>query len=93
MDKRARAKEAITKIRHCIMNDKCELIDCGYYGALSSLEELSRFLDDMKIVVRCKDCKYSEQTIDAWNNRYFCKKYEYSHEDDWFCADGEEAKE
>ena len=48
MDKNKRAHEAIERIRHCIMNDKCELIDCGYYGALSSLTEVIEYIDSCK---------------------------------------------
>ena len=88
MNKKARAKDAINKIRHCIMNDKCELIDCGYYGALSSLEELLRCIDDMEIMVHCKDCKYLEPMELLATQR--CRILKRCVTDDWFCADGEE---
>ena len=42
-------------------------------------------------LVRCKDCKHGEKspTFRYYPNLSWCNKYERSHEDDWFCADGE----
>ena len=42
-------------------------------------------------IVRCKDCKYGEKppTFRYYPNLTWCIKYKLSHDDDWFCADGE----
>ena len=42
-------------------------------------------------IVRCKDCKHGEKspTFRYYPNLTWCNKYERSHDDDWFCADGE----
>lgn len=42
-------------------------------------------------LVRCKDCKHGEKppTFQCYPKLTWCNKYERSHDDDWFCADGE----
>ena len=42
-------------------------------------------------LIRCKDCKHGEKTstFRYYPNLTWCNKYERSHDDDWFCADGE----
>ena len=42
---------------------------------------------NMVEVVRCADCKYSEQCIPQCEDRY-CAMYYQRHDGDWFCADG-----
>ena len=39
-------------------------------------------------IVRCKDCKHSEQCIPSCEDRY-CVKYDQRHDGNWYCADGE----
>lgn len=38
-------------------------------------------------LVRCKDCKCSEISELPYGE-YYCLKYGYYHNGDWFCADG-----
>ena len=42
-------------------------------------------------IVRCKDCKHGEKvpTFKYYPNVTWCNKYLTSHNDNWFCADGE----
>jgi hypothetical protein len=42
-------------------------------------------------IVRCKDCKHGEkpQTFRYYPEITWCNKHSTSHNDDWFCADGE----
>jgi hypothetical protein len=44
-----------------------------------------------KELVRCKDCKHGEkpQTFRYYPEITWCNKHSTSHNDDWFCADGE----
>ena len=46
-------------------------------------------------VVRCKDCKHGEKapTFEKYPDVTWCNKHLTSHNDDWFCADGEKAVE
>ena len=40
-------------------------------------------------LTQCKDCKYGEKLPTFYHpNLTWCNKYERSHDDDWFCADG-----
>lgn len=49
----------------------------------------------LKEIARCKDCKHGEKlpTFQYHPNLTWCNKYERSHNDDWFCADGERRAE
>ena len=63
--------------------------------ALVYIEELEErvaiMTEGQPEVVRCKDCKHGERppTFNYYPNLTWCNKYERSHDDDWFCADGE----
>jgi len=52
---------------------------------------------DVVPVVRCKDCFYGKPYNEVWNkpqkDAIWCKRYEDTKEDDWFCADGEKVSE
>lgn len=52
--------------------------------------ELKDLLKEQEIV-RCKDCKHGEkpQTFRYYPEITWCNKHSTSHNDDWFCADGE----
>ena len=56
---------------------------------------------DMRPLVLCMDCKYSEYQYKRFNNEYVCKKNMNKwgmipekdlkgHRGEWFCADGEQ---
>lgn len=47
--------------------------------------------ENVSEVVRCKDCKHGEKvpTFKYYPNVTWCNKYLTSHNDNWFCADGE----
>lgn len=40
-------------------------------------------------VIRCKDCKYANQSTVQLNVNYYCEIIEGVHEPGWFCAYGE----
>ena len=42
-------------------------------------------------IVRCKDCEHGEkvQTFKYYSDITWCNKHSTSHNDDWYCADGE----
>jgi len=44
-------------------------------------------------IVRCKDCKHGEKvpTFKCYPDVTWCNQHSTSHNDDWFCADGEQA--
>lgn len=86
MDKE-KAKEAIRKINNCIMNDKCELIDCGYYCTLPYLEELSEYLNSIEKVVHCMDCKYYVK------GEEHCVMWGMTFKDNFFCGSAEERED
>lgn len=47
---------------------------------------ISTMLRQDQELVRCKDCKHSEQS--KFSNRFCCELSFSYHEPDWFCADG-----
>lgn len=48
-------------------------------------------IEDRQPVVRCRDCKHGEKvpTFKYYPDVTWCNKYLTSHNDNWFCADGE----
>ena len=54
-------------------------------------ERLAIVLEGQPEIVRCKDCKHGEKvpTFKYYPDVTWCNKYLTSHNDDWFCADGE----
>ena len=63
-------------------------------GLNQSLKETLDVVSGQKNVLRCKECKYGEKppTFRYYPNLTWCNKYARSHDDDWFCADGELAE-
>lgn len=51
-----------------------------------------RWNDNHGELIRCKDCKYSEQMCKPWKD-LFCIQNRATHIPDWFCADGERREE
>lgn len=45
-------------------------------------------------IVRCVNCKHGEKvpTFKYYPDMTWCNKYLTSHNDDWYCADGERAE-
>lgn len=80
------------KIRFCyeIGGVPCRACDIGDTIDYFLDEDISPTIDAVP-VVRCKDCKHGEKppTFQYYPNLTWCNKYERSHDDDWFCADGE----
>ena len=68
-------------------------------GSFLTKEQAEQFMDTFKnltVVVRCKDCRFGEQTKNmrgeqryACNNRFTGIFQDFVHEPDWFCASGE----
>ena len=58
-------------------------------------ERIEILLKEKGIVVRCKDCKHGEKspTFKYYPDVTWCNEYSTSHNDDWFCADGERKSE
>ena len=81
MNKNERAKEAIRKIENCIMNDKCELIDCGYYGTLSYLQTLLDYINNVEQITHCRECKYYDKG--------HCVLWSMNFKEDFYCASAE----
>lgn len=52
-------------------------------------------LEEVPQIVRCKDCIHGEKppTFRYYPNLTWCNKYKLSHDDNWFCADGEKRDE
>jgi hypothetical protein len=48
-------------------------------------------LKEQPKIVQCKDCKYGVKspTFQYYPEVTWCNKYSTSHNDEWFCADGE----
>ena len=53
--------------------------------------DLGREMAKLPKVVLCKDCKHGEKppTFQYYPEITWCNKHSTSHNDDWFCADGE----
>ena len=77
------AREAIRQIRNCILNDKCELINCGYYCSLKNLEELIKYFDSVDEVIHCKNCAYYHEPESR------CVLWGMVMDDDFFCGSAE----
>ena len=47
---------------------------------------------EMVAVTRCKNCKHGVKppTFQHYPNLTWCNRYLTSHNDEWFCADGEQ---
>ena len=53
-----------------------------------SLDTLENVLSEQPEIVRCKDCKYSEEWVPRCGDRY-CILYDQRHIKNWYCAAGE----
>ena len=78
--------------KECIHYDVCYHIE--HYGRHMETEESCggfKNKADFVEVVRCKDCKHGEKspTFQYYPKLTWCNKCERTHDDNWFCADGE----
>ena len=82
-------------LRNCITEPKCK--DCPWETCeefhqsktipLDLCLDILKLLKEQEAVVRCKDCKIGEVSELPYGE-YYCLKYGYYHNGDWFCADG-----
>ena len=78
--------EAIEKVG--VVIDKDELIRAIRYDR----DQYQKGYDDRDAeIVRCKNCKHGEKvpTFKYYPDVTWCNQHSKSHNDDWFCADGE----
>lgn len=52
------------------------------YIPVGTAKLIVKMLEDQEAVVRCRDCKY-------WEDSENCPVYDLERPEDWFCADGE----
>lgn len=88
-------EKVIKGLECCGTNRSCigcpyvgELFD-GCYGACISYlnRDALELLKELPEIIRCKDCRYSEECIPPCDDRY-CVFYDERHDGDWYCADG-----
>ena len=73
--------------------------DWIYYYSTDEVSNIAKYviklLNKQPQIVRCVECKHGEKspTFRYYPNLTWCNKYERSHDDDWFCADGKKRTE
>ena len=86
-------KDCNWAVNQITVNGFTTLMSKGFFKDVLSL------IKDQPEVIRCKDCKYGDQTIstlgkDMVNCKYHSGRFDYKpHEPDWFCADGKKRTE
>ena len=89
MANKQKAKEAIWYVENCMLNDKCEIPNCAYYGHLHMLDYLLEYIYESEPVIRCTNCKHynkGENESDSWA---ICKLFNIDTYDEFYCANGE----
>ena len=85
--------KVIKSIEDCVFQ-KIDCVDCLYDGCVFEhgnckrdlLADALELLKEKPQIVRCKDCRFSEQ---GFGNAVWCKRYKLASYEKWFCADGE----
>lgn len=76
--------DALELLRKAEWDADHNLITAGEY------EKIIELFKDVKVVVRCKDCKHQDpDRVNDGSGCYVCRKGHGWKPDDWFCADGE----
>lgn len=93
-DKILKAWERCNKcIFPSLVGDQTPYLECEYTLGLHCRQDklimdTIRFIESQPEIVRCKDCKHAK--VQNKNEVWCCFVDDgFSHEPDWFCADGE----
>ena len=87
----------IEGLEHCMNGLGC--FECPYSVAdksspdcqLKNGRDALELLKQQPEIVRCKNCTYGVKspTFQHYPNLTWCNKHSTTHNDEWFCADGE----
>lgn len=63
------AKDIVHKLRGCMQNEACELMDCAYFHNYEELGKLLEYVENSSPIVRCMNCKWckgGKNGQDSW---------------------------